>query len=182
VARLREKQRFAQAMTTQMAFNAGAVASWIERIRREGITLPIHLGVPGAVELGKLMAIAAWIGVADSARYLLKQRSLLGHLVRRGSFEADAFLRDLGAGAFSGEHRHTRAACFTMNQVEQTLAWQGRMVEELGESVDSVRRIRRHGSTISTQSRGVAQPGSAPALGAGGRWFESSRPDHFSNL
>ena len=28
-------------------------------------------------------------------------------------------------------------------------------------------------------SRGVAQPGSAPALGAGGRWFESSRPDHF---
>src|SRR5713226_1150458 len=27
------------------------------------------------------------------------------------------------------------------------------------------------------QSRGVAQPGSAPALGAGGRWFESSRPD-----
>src|SRR5512145_2159023 len=31
------------------------------------------------------------------------------------------------------------------------------------------------------ESRGVAQPGSAPALGAGGRWFESSRPDHFPN-
>jgi hypothetical protein len=30
------------------------------------------------------------------------------------------------------------------------------------------------------QSRGVAQPGSAPALGAGGRWFESSRPDQIS--
>ena len=28
-------------------------------------------------------------------------------------------------------------------------------------------------------SRGVAQPGSAPALGAGGREFESRRPDHF---
>lgn len=27
--------------------------------------------------------------------------------------------------------------------------------------------------------RSVAQPGSAPALGAGGRWFESSRSDHF---
>ena len=25
--------------------------------------------------------------------------------------------------------------------------------------------------------RGVAQPGSAPALGAGGRWFKSSHPD-----
>ena len=33
-------------------------------------------------------------------------------------------------------------------------------------------------------SRGVAQPGSAPALGAGGRRFKSYRPDqfHFSNL
>ena len=30
------------------------------------------------------------------------------------------------------------------------------------------------------QGRGVAQLGSAPALGAGGRWFESSRPDQFS--
>jgi hypothetical protein len=29
--------------------------------------------------------------------------------------------------------------------------------------------------------RGVAQPGSAPALGAGGRWFKSNRPDHLSS-
>ena len=28
-------------------------------------------------------------------------------------------------------------------------------------------------------SRGVAQPGSAPVLGTGGRKFESCRPDHF---
>ena len=27
-------------------------------------------------------------------------------------------------------------------------------------------------------SRGVAQPGSAPVLGTGGRKFESCRPDH----
>ena len=30
--------------------------------------------------------------------------------------------------------------------------------------------------------RGVAQPGSAPALGAGSRRFKSSRPDHLSDL
>src|SRR5512132_1829812 len=29
-------------------------------------------------------------------------------------------------------------------------------------------------------SRGVAQPGSASHWGCGGRWFESSRPDHQS--
>ncbi len=33
-----------------------------------------------------------------------------------------------------------------------------------------------------SQRRGVAQPGSAPALGAGGRVFESRRPDQPSLL
>jgi hypothetical protein len=32
-----------------------------------------------------------------------------------------------------------------------------------------------------SKCRGVAQPGSAPALGAGGRVFESHRPDHLSH-
>ena len=32
---------------------------------------------------------------------------------------------------------------------------------------------------IRCRSRGVAQPGSAPDWGSGGRWFKSSRPDHF---
>ncbi len=31
-----------------------------------------------------------------------------------------------------------------------------------------------------TGRRGVAQPGSAPEWGSGGRWFESSRPDQIS--
>jgi methylenetetrahydrofolate reductase (NADPH) len=133
---LREKQRFAQVMTTQMSFNPGAVASWIERTRGEKIALPIHLGVPGAMELRKLMAVAARIGVADSARYLMKQRSLLNQLVRRGSFGADQFLRDL-APALAAPGADVRGLhVFTMNQVEQTVAWQRRMVEELGVSAD----------------------------------------------
>ena len=32
--------------------------------------------------------------------------------------------------------------------------------------------------SIRSECRGVAQPGSAPALGAGGPRFESARPDH----
>jgi methylenetetrahydrofolate reductase (NADPH) len=128
---LREKQRYAQAMTTQMSFNPGAVASWIERIRGEGITLPIHLGVPGAMELPRLMAVAARIGVADSARYLMKQRSLLGQLLRPGSFGADAFLRQLAPAFAAPEANVRKLHVFTMNQVEQTAAWRRRLVAEL---------------------------------------------------
>jgi len=131
---LREKQRYAQAMTTQMSFNADAVARWITRIRGDGITLPIQLGVPGALELGKLMAMSARIGVADSARYLLKQRSLLGHLVQRRSFNADAFLQDL-VPALAAPGADVRGLhLFTMNQVEPTVVWQRRMLRELDES------------------------------------------------
>lgn len=127
---LRGKQPYAQAMTTQMSFNASAVASWIERIRGEGIMLPIHLGIPGALELGKLIAVAARIGVADSARYLMKQRSLLGHLVQRGPLGADQFLRDL-TSTLAVPAVVQALHVFTMNQVEQTVAWQRRMLAQL---------------------------------------------------
>src|SRR5213593_3168645 len=66
---LREKQRYANAMTSQMSFNPGAVSAWLMRARAEGITLPLHLGIPGVAELTKLMRVATRIGVADSARY-----------------------------------------------------------------------------------------------------------------
>jgi methylenetetrahydrofolate reductase (NADPH) len=107
------------------------VASWIERIRGDGITVPIHLGIPGALELGKLVATAARIGVADSAGYLMKQRSLLGYLVQRGPLGADQFLRDLAPTLAAPIAGLQALHVFTMNQVEQTVAWQRRMMAEL---------------------------------------------------
>lgn len=82
--------------------------NWIQRIRGEGITLPIHLGIPGVMELRRLMAVAARIGVSDSARYLMKHRSLLGHFLRPASFGADTFPARPSAGA--GEARCRRAS------------------------------------------------------------------------
>jgi methylenetetrahydrofolate reductase (NADPH) len=128
---LREKQRLAHWMTTQMSFNPGAVASWITRVRDAGITLPIHLGVPGVLHLRKLMTIGARIGVADSTRYLMKNRSLLGHLVHGGAFGADALLAEL-ASTLEDPRTHVRALhVFTMNQVADTVEWQRAMLDEL---------------------------------------------------
>jgi len=128
---LREKQRYANAMTSQMSFNPGAVSGWLTRIRAEGITLPMHLGLPGVADLTKLMRIAARIGVADSARYLKKNTQLIGHLVRGGSFGPDEFLEQL-APTLADATADVRALhVFTFNQVEQTAAWQRRMLDEL---------------------------------------------------
>jgi methylenetetrahydrofolate reductase (NADPH) len=128
---LREKQRYANAMTSQMSFNPAAVTRWVGEVRDAGIILPLHLGVPGVADLPKLMKVAARIGVADSARYLKKNKQLLGHLVRGGSFGPDAFLERL-APMLADPVADVRVLhVFTFNQVEQTAAWQRGMLDEL---------------------------------------------------
>lgn len=130
---LKEKQQYAQTMTTQMSFNPGAVAGWIVRMRHEGITLPVHLGIPGVLEMTKMMRIAAQIGVADSARYLSKNPSLLGQLAQPGSFGPDAFLQALAPTIAEPSAKVGGLHVFTMNQVGATATWQKRMLEELGD-------------------------------------------------
>jgi methylenetetrahydrofolate reductase (NADPH) len=128
---LLEKQPMAAFTSTQMCFNPGAVTGWLARIRAAGVRLPIHLGTPGVADLTKLMTIAARIGVADSARYLRKNRSMVGHLMRGGSFGPDAFLEAL-APTLADPAADIRALhVFSFNQVDATAAWQSRMLAEL---------------------------------------------------
>jgi methylenetetrahydrofolate reductase (NADPH) len=128
---LREKQALAQHMSTQMCFDPDAVASWVAHVRGAGITLPIHLGTPGVAEITKLMTIAARIGVADSARYLKKNKRMVGQLMKGGSFGPDAFLRAL-APTLADQTADVRSLhIFTFNQVEATAAWQSQMLTEL---------------------------------------------------
>ena len=125
---LKRKQSIATSMTTQMCFNPTALSAWLTRMRAAGITLPLHLGVPGVAELTKLMTISARIGVADSARYLKKNKAMVGHLMRGGSFGPDAFLEAL-APTLVDRDAHVKALhVFTFNQIANTADWQRRML------------------------------------------------------
>jgi methylenetetrahydrofolate reductase (NADPH) len=127
---LLEKQPLASYTATQMCFNPDAISAWIARVRAAGVTLPIHLGTPGVAELTKLMTISARIGIADSARYLKKNRSIVGHLIT-GSFGPDALLERL-APTLADASADVRALhVFTFNQVQATVDWQRSMLEEL---------------------------------------------------
>ena len=128
-----EKQRYASYMATQMCFNPEAIAGWLTRVRGQGVSLPVHLGVPGVAEITKLMKVAARIGVADSARYLKKNRKIVGHLLSPGSFGPDALLEGLGATIADPVAAIQRLHVFTFNEVDATVAWQQRMLAELGE-------------------------------------------------
>ena len=129
-ASLRAKQGHADHVTTQMGFDPEAIAAWIIRMRSDGITLPVHLGLPGAATLAKLTTVGARIGVAGSVRYLRKHRSLLGHVLKR-SFGPDALL-DALAPTLADPAADIRALhLFTFNQVEETVVWQQRLLDEL---------------------------------------------------
>ena len=75
--------------------------------------------------------MAARIGVADSMRYLLKNRSLLGHLVQGGAFGADALLIGLASTIADPRANVLALHVFTMNQVAETVEWQRRLMAEL---------------------------------------------------
>ena len=130
---LKEKQRYASYMTTQMCFDPAAIISWIAAMRSEGVTLPVHIGTPGVAELTKLMAISARIGVADSARYLRKNRKLVGGLLSPGRYGPDALLRGLAPAVVDPAARIEALHVFTFNQVVATVEWQRRMLASLDE-------------------------------------------------
>jgi methylenetetrahydrofolate reductase (NADPH) len=127
---LLEKQAYASYITTQMSFNPEAIAAWIGRMRAAGVHMPIHLGVPGVTEVTKLLRVAARIGVADSARYLQKNRKLLGQVVK-GRFGPDALLRELAATIADPTAGIEALHVFTFNQVGATVTWRRSMVDEL---------------------------------------------------
>ncbi len=128
---LLEKQRYAQYMATQMCFNPAAISAWVRRMREVGVTLPVHLGTPGVAELTKLMTISARIGIADSARYLKKNRKMVGSLLTPGKFGPDALLLGLADALVDPAARIEALHLFTFNQVNATLEWQQRMLGEL---------------------------------------------------
>ncbi len=127
---LLEKQRYASYMTTQMSFNPSAIAAWIGQMRASGVTLPVHIGLPGVADLTKLLTIAARIGVADSARYLKKNRNLVGQVIK-GRFGPDGLLRELSPTLADPAADVAALHVFTFYQIESTVAWQRGMLGSL---------------------------------------------------
>ena len=98
---LRWKQAFAErtdatmAMATQFAFEAGPVIAWADRLKAEGIRLPIHIGVAGPAKLQTLIKFAVACGVGPSLRVLQKRAMDVTKLVL--PYEPTEFVTDLAA-------------------------------------------------------------------------------------
>jgi methylenetetrahydrofolate reductase (NADPH) len=136
LAALRAKAPFATSMTTQLCFDPGAIATFIAARRADGMTLPVHVGLPGVAEPQSLLAITARIGVADTHRFLTKNVKFVTRLMRSGGYyRPDGLLEGLAPHIADPAARVGGLHIYTFNAVAATESWRRRYLESLREAV-----------------------------------------------
>lgn len=120
---LHQKAAHASYLVTQLCFDAEILLDWLHGLREAGIELPVHPGIAGPTDLGRLLRIGTRVGVGPSLRLLGKRSSGLRRLVGHGSWSPDALLEELAPAyeepALGLEAPHV----FTFNALEATGAW-----------------------------------------------------------
>ena len=69
------------AIATQFCFDATAVTKWAERLKQDGIDIPIHIGIAGPAKLQTLLRFSIECGVGPSMKILTKRAKDLTKLL-----------------------------------------------------------------------------------------------------
>ncbi len=114
-------------VSTQMCFDTDQIVLWIEQQREAGLTLPIHLGIPGVVDRLKLMNMGARLGIGASMRFVKKNGAAIGKLLTSSGYNPAELIDPLVADAarLGIEDLHI----FTFNNVDATARWQSGVLE-----------------------------------------------------
>jgi methylenetetrahydrofolate reductase (NADPH) len=126
-----DKRRHATHVVSNLTFDAGAIKSWVERMRGRGVTMPLLLGMPGPIDRTKLLAMATKIGVGESTRFLAKHKSTFARLAAPGGFTGQRFLEDCAVVASRPESLIEGLHIFTFNQIAQTEEWRQELLARL---------------------------------------------------
>jgi methylenetetrahydrofolate reductase (NADPH) len=108
--------------TTQMCFDPRRIREWIRGERAAGLTLPLHLGVPGVVDRAKLMTMGVRLGIGASLRYLSKNRGSMIKMLAPGGYDPTDLVASIADDA--DELGVVGVHAFTFNSVADTKAWQ----------------------------------------------------------
>lgn len=120
---LAAKQDLATYTVTQLCFDADAICEFTAEAERRGIRLPVRVGVPGAVDLGRLLRISLRVGVGESLRFARSNVPAATRLLRPRGYRPDALLRRLADRVSEGRCDVAGLHIYTFNQVAPTVAW-----------------------------------------------------------
>ncbi len=125
---LRWKQAFSErtnaemAIVTQFAFEAEPIVAWVRRLAKEGIDLPVHVGVAGPARLQTLIKFAIACGVGNSLGVLQRRARDLTKLVR--PFEPAELISKLTAyNAADADGGIERVHFFPIGGLEACVNW-----------------------------------------------------------
>lgn len=120
---LAAKSRHANLGITQLCFDPRTTASWARALKGQGVSLPIRVGIPGAVTRQKLVRISAGLGLGQSARFLMKQQSMVTRFFVPGGYSPDRLLSGLAGCLDEADNDIVGFHIFTFNELARTEAW-----------------------------------------------------------
>ena len=126
-----DKRRYATHVVSNLTFDPEVLATWVRRMRKRGITMPLLLGIPGPVERTKLLAMATKIGVGESTRFLAKNKGTFARLAAPGGFTGERFLEKVAPALSPPEMLVEGLHVFTFNQVTETEEWRQSLLAQL---------------------------------------------------
>src|SRR3954471_6907107 len=126
-----DKRRYATHVVSNLTFDPEVLNTWVTRMRKRVITMPLLLGVPGPVDRTKLLAMATKIGVGESTRFLVKHKGTFARLAAPGGFTGERFLEKVAPTLAPPEMLVEGLHVFTFNQVAATAAWRRDLLEQL---------------------------------------------------
>jgi methylenetetrahydrofolate reductase (NADPH) len=118
-----DKRAHATYIVSNLCFDAKMIGTWLARVRKRGVTLPVHLGLAGPVETTKLLSMATKIGVGESTRFLTSHVSWFMRMASPGGYSPEKLLRQVSAATATTDPNIAGLHVFTFNQVAETEAW-----------------------------------------------------------
>ena len=127
-----DKEPHATYIVSQICFDAEVTADWIRRVRRRGVELPIYVGVPGVVNMTKLMRISRGIGLGESARFLKKYGNRFMRMLLPGGYRPDDLIEGLSPSIADPASKVHGLHIYTFNELGKTETWRREQLERIG--------------------------------------------------
>ncbi len=116
-----EKASIDWAVFTQFAFASAPVLTWIDELRRAGIDVPIHVGIPGPATVKTLLKFAAVCGVSASAAVLRKYGLSITQLLSTAG--PDVLVREYAEAFRNPRYGHVRLHLYPFGGLGKCADW-----------------------------------------------------------
>jgi methylenetetrahydrofolate reductase (NADPH) len=108
-------------IVTQFAFESDPVLNWLCRIRDDGVTAPVRIGVPGPASLATLIRFAARCGVGVSTKVMEKYGRSITRLLNTAGPET--LIGDLSSQLKPEVHGDVKLHLYPFGGLAKTAEW-----------------------------------------------------------